>query len=154
MADNLVNNPDPKNTYGCKFSIQYCTAASIRYGKVGVDEFGPEKIDDAELRRLMANTEVVVDAALDADFRKNAERWSVYLTLTDKAGREYRHFVEYPLGDPQNPVSYAETEEKVRTLAGTVLPERQLAELLQIIGTLESLQDASGVFDFLVAKDK
>jgi len=153
VADNLVNNPDPQNTYGCKFSIQYCTAAAIRYGKVGVAEFEPEKIADGELRRLMADTKVVIDAELDADFRQNPEKWSVWLTLTDTAGREYHHFIEYPKGDPQNPVSYAETEEKVRTLAGAVYPEKVIVEeLLQKIDALESLQNASGLFDFLTAQ--
>ena len=152
VADNLVNNPDPQNTYGCKFSIQYCTAAAIRYGTVSVTEFEPEKTADAELRRLMANTEVVVDTALDDDFRQNPDRWSVWLTITDKAGHEYRQFIKYPKGDPQNPVTYAETEDKVRILAGTVYTDNQLDPLLRAVSSLESLQKASNLFDFLVGK--
>ena len=58
VAENLVNNADPQNSYGSKFSIQYCTAAAICFGAVGVDEFGPEKLNDPALRRLMANTAV------------------------------------------------------------------------------------------------
>lgn len=146
VADNLVNNPDPQNSYGSKFSIQYCTAAAIRFGKVGVDEFGPGQASDPMLRRLMANTEVAVDAELDADFRQNPDRWSVWLMVTDRTGRCHRQFIEYPKGDPQNPMTYAETEEKVRSLANPVLSKQVTANLLQTIAGLDSLQDVGKMF--------
>ena len=152
VADNLVNNPDPKNEYGSKFSIQYCIAAAIRYGKVGVAEFEQEKASDKELRRLMSVTKVVVDAALDKDFRSHPDKWSVWVTLTAKDGREYQHFIEYPKGDPQNPVSYAETEDKARSLVETVYSKQNLEQLLATIRIIENAPEISHTFDFLFAE--
>lgn len=152
VAENLVNNADPQNSYGSKFSIQYCTAAAICFGAVGVDEFGPEKLNDPALRRLMANTAVTVDAELDADYRKHPDRWSVWLMITDSTGCCHRQFIEYPKGDPQNPVTYPETEEKVRSLTKAVLPEQDTTRLIQAIDELESLQDAGNLFRFLIEK--
>lgn len=152
VAENLVNNADPQNAYGSKFSIQYCTAAAICYGTVGVDEFGPEKLTDPELRRLMTKTEVTVDAELDEDYRNNPDRWSVWLMITDRTGCCHRQFIAYPKGDPQNPVTYAETEAKVRSLVKAVLPEKGTTRLLQAIDGLESLQDAGDLFRFMMGK--
>ena len=42
ITDFLINNPAPQNVYGCKFSIQYCVAAALVYGKAGVDEFNAQ----------------------------------------------------------------------------------------------------------------
>lgn len=153
VADNLVNNPNPQNAYGSKFSIQYCVAAAIRYGQVGIAEFAENRLHDAELRRLMSTVTVVVDAELDGAFREKPDRWSVWITITTQNGEEYKQFIEYPKGDPQNPVSYAETEGKARALAGTVYGERKREGLLQAVASLEQSVDVSRVFDFLLADE-
>jgi len=149
VADNLVNNPSPQNAYGSKFSIQYCVAAAIRYGQVGVAEFEPSRLADPELRRLMSVVTVEVDAKLDEDFRINPDRWSVWLSIVAKDGKEYKQFIEYPKGDPQNPVSYAETEDKAKSLIGAIYGEKNRETLLHTIATLEKTVNISHSFDFL-----
>jgi len=52
----------------------------------------------------------------------------------------------------KTPLTYAETEDKVRILAGTVYADHQLDPLLRVVSSLESLQNASNLFDFLVGK--
>lgn len=32
ITEFLINNPQPENPYGCKFSIQYCVAGMLKYG--------------------------------------------------------------------------------------------------------------------------
>jgi 2-methylcitrate dehydratase PrpD len=152
VAENLVNNPNPQNAYGSKFSIQYCTAAAIRYGQVGVAEFNMERLNDPDLRRLMSVVTVAVDETLDEDFRKNPDKWSVWVTITANNGEEYQKFVAYPKGDPQNPLSYAETEVKARSLIEDVYEEGKRNALLDAISTLETTVDMSRCFDFLFGK--
>ena len=71
ITDFLINNPQPENPYGCKFSIQYCVAGMLKYGDMGVDRFLTEVIGDAEVRSLMAKTKVMRDAAIEAYFQTN-----------------------------------------------------------------------------------
>ncbi len=149
VADNLVNNPDPQNAYGSKFSIQYCVAAALRYGKVGIEEFGPDRIGDAVTRELMQKVEVQVDTALEAEYKLNPDRWSVWVSVETVDGKEYRQFIEYPKGDPQSPVSYAETEEKFRSLVDGVYSVKKVDTLLALIRNLDTAGRLTGMFDCL-----
>ena len=63
ITNYLINNPEPKNPYGCKFSIQYCAAAMLKNGVVGIEEFEPEAISDASVISLRTR---VSQAALTA----------------------------------------------------------------------------------------
>jgi 2-methylcitrate dehydratase PrpD len=154
VADNLVNNPYPQNAYGSKFSIQYCVAAALRYGKVGIEEFCQEKIQDAETRRMMQLVQVDIDPELDAEYKRNPDKWSVLVSVETVDGKKYLQFIEYPKGDPQNPVSYAESEEKFRSLAESVYSDGDVDKLLAFVGCVETVTDLSNMFDFLVRKDK
>ncbi len=149
VADNLVNNPNPQTVYGYKFSIQYCVAAAMRYGKVGVDEFTQEKTEDKELKRLMGAITVKIDPELDAEYERNPEKWSAEVIAKTFDGKEYREFVPYPKGDPQNAVSYAETEEKFRTLVGPVYDAGRIERLLQTVRNMEEAASMAKAFAFL-----
>jgi 2-methylcitrate dehydratase PrpD len=141
VANNLVNNPAPENTYACKFSMQYCTAAMLRYGALGVDEFAPDKATDTALRRLMDNTVIQVDPELDEDYRRNPQKWSTLVTIKTSDGQEYEQFIAYPKGDPQNPVTYQEAQEKFRSLSQHVYRTDQIDKLSQMIANLVSVED-------------
>lgn len=149
VADNLVNNPAPQNAYGSKFSLQYCVAAALRFGRVGVEEFAPGRAADGELRRLMGCVAVEVDPELDAEYRRNPEKWSAMVIVTMDDGERYQQFIDYPKGDPQNPVSYAETEDKFRSLAGGVCAPETVDSLLKTVSGLEETGSVRGLFAFL-----
>lgn len=151
VADNLVNNPAPQNTYGSKFSLQYCAAAAVRYGKVGVEEFNAAAAQDAELRRLMQEVTVEVDPSLEAEYRRNPDKWSAVVEIATDSGDTYKQFIAYPKGDPQNPVSYAETEDKFRSLACNVYSPEEIANLLTLIANLETNNNFSRAFTFLTS---
>ena len=36
ITNYLINNPQPQTPYGGKFSIQYCSAAMLKFGEVGI----------------------------------------------------------------------------------------------------------------------
>lgn len=148
VAENLVNNPAPQNVYGSKFSLQYCVAAAFRYGRVGVEEFAPDRAGDGELRRLMGCVAVEVDPELDEQYRRNPEKWSTLVIVTLDDGERYQQHVGYPKGDPQNPVSYAETEDKFRALAGGVYSPATVEALLKTVAGLEDAANVRSLFSF------
>ena len=56
-------------------------------------------------------------------------------------GTLYRGRVEHAKGEPENMLTDAEFETKFRFMAGDILPEGQIAELVDRIGQLEALDD-------------
>ncbi len=152
VADNLVNNPCPENEYGCKFSLQYCAAAAARYHKVSVNEFLPDKATDKELRRIMKNVTIIVDPQLDEEYRRNPQKWSADVIIISLNGNTYRKFIEYPKGDPQNPFTYQEAEDKFRVLTHGIYPSEKVEQLITLIANLENLNTLTNAFAFLSLK--
>lgn len=142
----LVDNSQPKTAYGHKFSLHYCLAAAAHYGKVGLDEFTEERIQDVEAQRLMKLVEVIVDDAMEREFAKNPDKWSVELIVRLANGVTYHKFIPYPKGDPQNPVSYEETEEKFRAIVEPVYSVEQIEALLNTVRNMENLKNIGAVF--------
>jgi 2-methylcitrate dehydratase PrpD len=89
---------------------------------------------------------VAADPKLDREFKERPERWSVDLTVRDKGGRVFHKFVEYPKGDPPNPMTWEESVEKFMSLAEPAYGEKTCKKLCDFIGALEehdSFQKAS-----------
>ncbi len=147
VVKSLVDNDSPQNPYGCKFSIQYCLAAMLKFGKLGVDEFKDEYMNDPEVQRMMKHVLVEVDSKLDKEFKERPERWSVMVRLTDKAGDIYEKFVEYPKGDPPNPLSWKECVAKFTSLVEPVYGKEKTQKLCALVENLETVEDFSGALD-------
>lgn len=141
VVKNLVDNPEPQNPYGSKFSIQYCVSAMLKYGKLGVDEFSPENLADPEIRQAMRKFTVKVDPQLEREFKERPERWSAELTVKDKTGLILRQFVEYHKGDPPNPMTWEESVEKFMALAAPVYGPKTCERLCGFIDSLEKHED-------------
>ena len=52
-----------------------------------------------------------------------------------------RSDVEYPKGDPQNPLSWDELKDKFRTLTQTVISSERQEEIIKVVESLESVDD-------------
>lgn len=145
VADGLVNNCEPRNTYGCKFSIYYCLAGMLKFGRLGVDEFSQEAMEDQEIRELMKKITVHIDSKLNDEFKKQPERWSVKVSLQDIKGNTYEQFVEYPKGDPPNPLTWEEGVEKFLNLVTPVYGKEKgekLADFIEKMDRCDNLHEA------------
>lgn len=141
ITEFLINNPQPENPYGCKFSIQYCVAGMLKYGDMGVDRFLPEVIGDAEVRSVMAKTKVVRDPAIEAVHAADPAKLASKLVVRCKDGRVLEMQVDFPKGDPPNPMIWDESVAKFMSLAVPVYGEAKAAKLCKLIETLENSKD-------------
>lgn len=139
ITDSLINNPEPRTAYGCKFSIQYCLAVALIYGEVGIDRFTETAIQDPAVRDLMARIKVVRDPEIEAikaaDPTKLASRVEVEL----KNGEKREQLVEYPKGDPDNTLTIPEMRAKFDSLAVPVIGEEAAAAVADMILNLEDV---------------
>ncbi len=135
-------------TYKAKFeallSAHYVTGVFLRDRTVTLDQFEPACYDDAELRDFAANkVEIVLDESL-ANGQAIAD-----VEMAD--GRKLSARCDHPLGSPENPMSAAQSEEKLRTCAGYAISDKQTDALVAAIAGIENLPSARSFVDLLRA---
>ena len=147
ITNYLINNPKPQTPYGGKFSIQYCSAAMLKFGEVGIAQFSEECIHDKELVDLMQNIEVIRDKAMEelhaADASKLASRVEICLQSGEKLVKQ----VDYPKGDPENPLTWDELCVKFMSLAVPVYGEAKALRLQKWVENLEQCADVAQALD-------
>lgn len=130
IATDLVGDPierkrHPMSVVDAQFSAPYAAAVALAHGRAGMDEFSVQNLRDPDIRRLMEATRCHTDPALDMAF-PGAMPATVRLTLTD--GRQLETRVDFPAGEPENPLSREEMLTRFIGLASPLLaPEEALA---------------------------
>ena len=130
----VVNNYKPEGDYQAKFSLPYVVAHALIHGSVRIDAFGPDRLNDPQLRALMARIELTADPEFSRNFpRQRAAR--VEIETAD--GRKLSHFQESRKGDPEQPLSDEELNDKYLELAAPVIGEPAARALLERLWRLE-----------------
>ena len=104
---------DPSTVHQSKFSMGFVLALIAVRGSAGLEDFTEEALEDAEVREFHDRVEMVLDPEVDAAY---PERWVGLVDIETRSGDRFTARVEEPKGDPGNPLSRAELEEKVRKL--------------------------------------
>jgi len=133
----LTDNPSPTHPYGAKFSLQYCVACALARGRVGLDDFRPEALEDETVRRLMARVSVGLSEELDGRY---PQEWPARVRVALDDGCEFAQLVEVPKGDPENPLTQAELEEKFGLLITGTGYEEMADVLIEGVNRLERLE--------------
>lgn len=132
-----------------KFSLEYCLAAALLEGRVGLDSFRDEAVRRAVAADLMARVRVVEDRE-PAPFPIGGFA-EVRLRLKD--GSEHSLRVDTPRGDPQRPLTWDELAAKFRDCAGAVLPPDACERAIVTIEALEDVGDARELTAVLSAEE-
>jgi 2-methylcitrate dehydratase len=89
-----------------------------------------------------------VDPELDkAYFEK--DQLSARVEVTTQQGEQFEAFVDVPTGDPRNPLSIQEIEDKFRNQALYSLEEEEVEEAIQLIYDFENLDSVSYLMSLL-----
>jgi len=136
-ALDLIDNPNPTHSYAAKFSLQYCVACALARGRVGLDDFGYEVLGDEAVRGLMARMSVGLSEELDERY---PQEWPARVRVALADGRELTRLVKVPRGDPENPLTQAELEEKFRLLITGTGYEEIADALIEGVNRLERLE--------------
>ena len=146
ITDFLINNPAPQNVYGCKFSIQYCVAAVLVYGKAGVDEFNAQARSSTVMQKMMDKISVVKDEKQEKLNRENPAKLASEIIIKMKNGNKYQMQVDYPKGDPDNPMTWDESNAKFIALAEPVCGGRKAEKLSAYIKNIDEISDITAEF--------
>lgn len=137
VTDFLINNPQPENPYGCKFSIQYCVAGMLKYGDMGVDRFLPTVIDDASVRSLMQQIKVTRSPEIEAVHAADSAKLASKVIVHCKDGRVLELQVDFPKGDPPNPMTWDDSVAKFISLVEPVYGQKRAEKLCELVKNLE-----------------
>lgn len=95
-------------SYSAKMSIPYATAAGLIYGKAGLQEFTEECVAGQEIKELTKKIKVETDEDLSAVFPSIQ---AAVVKIKTKEG-EYEERVDFPKGEPENPLSEQEFRDR------------------------------------------
>lgn len=113
-------------------SARLCTAFNVALAAVHgprLVEVQPADLVDPEVQQVMARTEIREDPALTAMF---PDKWSCRVELTMADGSTYERQVDVPKGDPANPLTDHELDDKFTRLVQPTLGVERTAEVLSM----------------------
>jgi len=105
-----------------------------------LDKFTNEKVNDPQLIQLRKK----VNATLARELNLGAR-----VAVKMKDGTIYRGFLKAPKGDPTNPISFDEIEEKFRNIARLAIPEKNMELVIELIKNFERLSDLEEIIALL-----
>jgi 2-methylcitrate dehydratase PrpD len=114
-------------------SARHTVAVVLLQGAAGIAQFQDAAVHNAAARRLGSKVRVVVDEALTAG--------AVEVRLRMSSGETVRQRVDHAKGSPERPLSDADIEAKLRTLAGDAAPWLDTSALADQVWQLEQQAD-------------
>jgi 2-methylcitrate dehydratase len=150
-AADILSDPskyDPHTKETADHSLPYVIAAALAERQVTPAQFEMKKIMDPTIRAQLRKVEVVADPEIEKVFPA-LQRVIVNITSTD--GRSFTKQLDYPKGDPRNPLGDAEIEEKFSALAEGVLSPGAQKRLKDAIWNLEKIGSVSKLMALMKA---
>src|SRR5256885_15274816 len=142
-AADILSDPskyDPHTKETADHSLPYVIAAALAERQVTPAQFEMKKIMDPTIRAQLKKVEAVADPEIEKVFPA-LQRVIVNITTTD--GRTFSKQLDYPKGDPRNPLSDQDVEEKFAALAEGVLSQGSQKRLVDAIWNLEKVASVS-----------
>ena len=141
-AINLCGAVQLKNPYVAKWHIPFAVATAIKDRRVGLDSYTDSTIKEKNLLDLASKVGLHLDSELDALY---PAQWPSRVEISLKGGGKVRKTVYYPKGDPENPPSKEELNNKFRDNLKGILQPRSIEMLIEGIGRLEAQKDVSSL---------
>jgi len=122
-----------------KFSLQYCAAAALTFGRVDIDTFEPDQMRQSEVQRLVPRVTMQVDPKLGRDAPPLTQA-RVKVRLKD--GHVFERFTTGAKGYPEHPASSSELDDKFLGCARRVVGQEEAVKALHC---LRGMSDMSSV---------
>jgi len=153
-AADILSDPskyDPLTKETADHSLPYVIAAAIVDRQVTPAQFEMKRIMDPAIRAQLKKVEVVADPEIEKVFPALQR---VVVNITTIEGRTFSKQLDYPKGDPRNPLTDAEVEEKFAALADGVLSSGAQKKLRDTIWNLEKVGSVSKLMALMKADVK
>lgn len=132
----VTDKSSPRTANEAKFSTPYCVAAALKLGSLRIRAFEEAALEDEEIRSLAARVRMSVDPDAEAAYPRQR---SARVTVIAQDGRRFEHFRNTRKGDPDDPLSDAELQDKFVELVTPVLGSAATDRLLSTLWELPKL---------------
>jgi len=127
-------NPDSRET--ADHSLPYCVAAALVDHKITTDTFSDEKLKDPRIREVI--NKIKGEASEEFERMFPAKQPSKVVIKT-KDGKEFSEYLEFPKGDPREPMTNEDIENKFNALSGSLLNAERQKEIKDMIFNCEGM---------------
>ncbi len=150
-AADILSDPakyEPESKESADHSLPYCIAAAVTDRMVTPKQFKDDRLWDETLRAQMKKVKVVANEEFERAFpAKQCTR----VTITTADGRELVNEREIPKGDPRDPMTIEELDEKFTALSEPIMTEGRRSGLKAAIFDLENCTDVGDLMKLTVA---
>lgn len=111
------------------FSMPFSLALALRKGNVTLQDYTPEVLADAELRRVASAVTIEEDEGMNAVYPEERGAW---MRVVLKDGRTFEKAVPVARGEPENPVDDEGLMEKLSSMLAPYYPDDFMTGLWRI----------------------
>ncbi len=147
LSDPSKYRPETRET--ADHSLPYCITAALLHGRVTPDLFENEALSDSRVREHIDKIRVVAEPAFEAAFPR-VQRCHVRVTAVD--GRVFEKQIDYPKGDPRDPLTDEEIRTKFDALAQGFSLERR-DRIARAVRRLGAFKKAAGFLRLCAADE-
>jgi 2-methylcitrate dehydratase PrpD len=149
VVPDVLRHGRPTNGLERKFSMEYCAAAALARGPLGLADFEDGPVPDAATRDLMTRVRMVVDPALPHELEQQA--WTrVTVRLAD--GTTFEEKPRGASGHPSSPLTDAELRAKFQACAAPVIGADAAEGVAEQLEHLEEIPDIRALTSRLTAE--
>ncbi|MGH9354935.1 MAG: MmgE/PrpD family protein, partial [Terriglobia bacterium] len=132
---------DPHTALQAKFSMEFCIASLLLYGKAGLRQFQNDVVNRPEVQSAIKRVQLVVDPRADA---AGYNKMRTYITIKLRDGRTLTGFADFAKGSPAHPMSYDEVAQKFRGCTDFAKwPTHKAEAIIEAVRGLENIPNVT-----------
>lgn len=146
---------DIKSHVNAIFSHAYQVAAVLSDGRVDLPIAWEDKVRDPAFGQLMNRVELRTTPEYDRMHQEKSlaqPPWPAEVEVLTQDGSRYVSIVKSPKGDPGNPMSPTEVQQKFIKFTEDILPKARAARIMELVDRLESAPTLDDLIELLVVK--
>lgn len=136
---------EPESVMAAQYSLPFITAVAVARGADSLVDptaiWTEDTLRDQSIAAVVAKTTLELDSDLE-ELSVNLRTYGgARVKITTNDGAVYEETVTDSKGTVDNPMSRDEIERKFRLVAGRVIPDRQVDEIIDLCASLDQLDD-------------
>ena len=128
LFDPTKYRPESRET--ADHSLPYCLAAAMVDKKITTDSFSDKKLNDSRIFEVI--DKIKGEPSIEFEKMFPAKQPSK-VVISTKDGKRYSEYLEYPKGDPREPMTMEDLENKFNSLASDKFNDSELLELKELV---------------------